>query len=60
MHGQRNCCYGAKEPRRLSLKTEINKAEDPAAKLLEKETEYASCCLLIPILQPRGFVDEMI
>jgi hypothetical protein len=25
-------------------KNEINKAEDPAAKLLEKETEYAAVC----------------
>jgi acetyl-CoA carboxylase carboxyltransferase component len=38
------------KPRRLSLK-QINKAEDPAAKLLEKKQNMLSC-LLIPILQP--------
>jgi acetyl-CoA carboxylase carboxyltransferase component len=35
-----------------SLKNEINKAEDPAAKLLEKKQNMLSC-LLIPILQPK-------
>jgi propionyl-CoA carboxylase beta chain len=43
---------GAKGAWRLSLKNEINKAEDPAAKLLEKKQNMLSC-LLIPILQPK-------
>jgi propionyl-CoA carboxylase beta chain len=33
---------GAKEPQKLSLK-QINKAEDPAAKLLEKQNMQAVC-----------------
>jgi hypothetical protein len=36
----------------LSLK-QINKAEDPAAKLLEKKQQNMLSCLLIPILQKR-------
>jgi propionyl-CoA carboxylase beta chain len=47
----RNRCHGAKEP---IFKNEINKAEDPAAKLLEKKQNMLSC-LLIPILQPKRF-----
>jgi hypothetical protein len=36
----------------IIFKNEINKAEDPAAKLLEKKQNMLSC-LLIPILQPK-------
>jgi propionyl-CoA carboxylase beta chain len=44
---------GLKEPQ-IIFKNEINKAEDPAAKLLEKKQNMLSC-LLIPILQPKRF-----
>jgi hypothetical protein len=54
----RNCCYGAKELQKLSLKTKL-KAEDPAAKLLEKKQNMQSCLLILYCSQ-RGFVDEVI
>jgi propionyl-CoA carboxylase beta chain len=45
---------GAKGASEIIFKNEINKAEDPAAKLLEKKQNMLSC-LLIPILQPKRF-----
>jgi hypothetical protein len=53
MHGQLPKLRDGTKASKLSLK-EINKAEDPAAKLLEKEQNMQSC-LLIPILQPKRF-----
>jgi hypothetical protein len=60
MHGQlpKLLLWELKE-REIIFKNKINKAEDPAAKLLEKKQNMLSC-LLIPILQPKGFVDEVI
>jgi hypothetical protein len=60
MHGQlpKLLLWELKELQKLSLK-EINKAEDPAAKLLEKKQNMLSC-LLIPYCSQRGFVDEVI
>jgi propionyl-CoA carboxylase beta chain len=51
---------GAKGASEIIFKNEINKAEDPAAKLLEKETEYAKLFANPYTAAQRGFVDEVI
>jgi propionyl-CoA carboxylase beta chain len=51
---------GAKGASEIIFKNEINKAEDPAAKLLEKEAEYARLFANPYTAAQRGFVDEVI
>ena len=51
---------GAKGASEIIFKKEINEANDPAAKLLEKEAEYADLFANPYTAAQRGFVDEVI
>lgn len=51
---------GAKGASEIIFKKEISEAEDPAAKLLEKEAEYAELFANPFTAAQRGFVDEVI
>jgi propionyl-CoA carboxylase beta chain len=51
---------GAKGASEIIFKNEITKADDPAAKLLEKEAEYADLFANPYTAAQRGFVDEVI
>jgi propionyl-CoA carboxylase beta chain len=51
---------GAKGASEIIFKKEITEAEDPAAKLLEKETEYADLFANPYTAAQRGFIDEVI
>ena len=51
---------GAKGASEIIFKKEIAEAADPTAKLLEKETEYASKFATPYLAAERGFVDEVI
>ncbi|CAM3783554.1 acyl-CoA carboxylase subunit beta [Flavobacterium branchiophilum] len=51
---------GAKGASEIIFKKEINEAADPAAKLLEKEAEYADLFANPYTAAQRGFVDEVI
>lgn len=51
---------GAKGASEIIFKKEISEAEDSAAKLLEKETEYATLFANPYTAAQRGFVDEVI
>ena len=51
---------GAKGASEIIFKNEISKASDPAAKLLEKEAEYAQLFANPYTAAQRGFVDEVI
>ena len=51
---------GAKGASEIIFKKEINEAADPAAKLLEKEAEYAELFANPYTAAQRGFVDEVI
>ena len=51
---------GAKGASEIIFKKEINEANDPAAKLLEKEAEYADLFANPYTAAQRGFVDEII
>jgi propionyl-CoA carboxylase beta chain len=51
---------GAKGASEIIFKNEINQASDPAAKLLEKEAEYADLFANPYTAAQRGFVDEVI
>ena len=51
---------GAKGASEIIFKKEISEAEDPAAKLLEKETEYADLFANPYTAAQRGFIDEVI
>jgi propionyl-CoA carboxylase beta chain len=51
---------GAKGASEIIFKNEINQAPDPAAKLLEKEAEYADLFANPYTAAQRGFVDEVI
>jgi propionyl-CoA carboxylase beta chain len=51
---------GAKGASEIIFKREISEAEDPAAKLLEKETEYAEKFANPYRAAERGFIDEVI
>ncbi len=51
---------GAKGASEIIFKNEITKADDPAAKLSEKEAEYADLFANPYIAAQRGFVDEVI
>ncbi|NDP28569.1 MAG: acyl-CoA carboxylase subunit beta [Flavobacterium sp.] len=51
---------GAKGASEIIFKKEIAEAEDPAAKLLEKENEYADLFANPYTAAQRGFVDEII
>jgi propionyl-CoA carboxylase beta chain len=51
---------GAKGASEIIFKNEINQAPDPAAKLLEKEAEYAELFANPYTAAQRGFVDEVI
>lgn len=51
---------GAKGASEIIFKKEISEAEDPAAKLLEKEAEYADKFANPYTAAQRGFVDEVI
>ncbi|MFT4665956.1 MAG: propionyl-CoA carboxylase beta chain [Polaribacter sp.] len=51
---------GAKGASEIIFRKEINDAEDPAAKLLEKEAEYARLFANPYSATQRGFVDEVI
>lgn len=51
---------GAKGASEIIFKKEISEAEDPAAKLLEKETEYADLFANPYNATQRGFIDEVI
>jgi propionyl-CoA carboxylase beta chain len=51
---------GAKGASEIIFKKEISEAEDSAAKLLEKETEYANLFANPYTAAQRGFVDEVI
>jgi propionyl-CoA carboxylase beta chain len=51
---------GAKGASEIIFKKEINEAADPAAKLLEKEAEYANLFANPYTAAQRGFVDEVI
>lgn len=51
---------GAKGASEIIFKREIAEAEDPAAKLLEKETEYAEKFANPYTAAQRGFIDEVI
>ncbi len=49
-----------KELRKLFSKKEISEASDPAAKLLEKEAQYADLFANPYTAAQRGFIDEVI
>jgi propionyl-CoA carboxylase beta chain len=51
---------GAKGASEIIFKNEIASAEDPAKKLLEKETEYAALFANPYTAAERGFIDEVI
>ncbi|MBF6609286.1 MAG: acyl-CoA carboxylase subunit beta [Flavobacterium sp.] len=51
---------GAKGASEIIFKREISKADDPEAKLLEKESEYAELFANPYTAAQRGFVDEVI
>lgn len=51
---------GAKGASEIIFKKEISNAEDPEAKLLEKETEYANLFANPYTAAQRGFIDEVI
>ena len=51
---------GAKGASEIIFKKEISEAEDPAAKLLEKEAEYADKFANPYMAAQRGFIDEVI
>ncbi|MBU2061501.1 MAG: acyl-CoA carboxylase subunit beta [Bacteroidetes bacterium] len=51
---------GAKGASEIIFKKEISEAEDSAAKLLEKETEYANIFANPYTAAQRGFIDEVI
>jgi propionyl-CoA carboxylase beta chain len=51
---------GAKGASEIIFKKEISEASDPAAKLLEKEAEYADLFANPYTAAQRGFVDEVI
>lgn len=51
---------GAKVASEIIFKKEISEATDSAAKLLEKETEYAELFANPYIAVQRGFIDEVI
>jgi propionyl-CoA carboxylase beta chain len=51
---------GAKGASEIIFRKEIAEAEDPAKKLLEKETEYAEKFATPYLAAERGFVDEVI
>jgi propionyl-CoA carboxylase beta chain len=51
---------GAKGASEIIFKKEISEAEDSAAKLLEKETEYANLFANPYTAAQRGFIDEVI
>lgn len=51
---------GAKGASEIIFKKEINEAADPAAKLLEKEQEYADLFANPYTAAQRGFIDEVI
>ncbi|PWA07411.1 acyl-CoA carboxylase subunit beta [Flavobacterium psychrotolerans] len=51
---------GAKGASEIIFKKEINEATDPAAKLLEKEAEYADLFANPYTAAQRGFIDEVI
>jgi propionyl-CoA carboxylase beta chain len=51
---------GAKGASEIIFKKEINEAVDPAAKLLEKEAEYAELFANPYTAAQRGFIDEVI
>ena len=51
---------GAKGASEIIFKKEISEAEDPTAKLLEKEAEYAGKFANPYTAAQRGFVDEVI
>ncbi|GGD25252.1 acyl-CoA carboxylase subunit beta [Flavobacterium orientale] len=51
---------GAKGASEIIFKKEIAEAEDPAAKLIEKETEYAEKFATPFLAAQRGFIDEVI
>ena len=51
---------GAKGASEIIFKKEINEAADPAAKLLEKEAEYADLFANPYTAAQRGFIDEVI
>ncbi|MDG1871483.1 MAG: acyl-CoA carboxylase subunit beta [Flavobacterium sp.] len=51
---------GAKGASEIIFKKEISEAEDSAAKLLEKETEYATLFANPYTAAQRGFIDEVI
>jgi propionyl-CoA carboxylase beta chain len=51
---------GAKGASEIIFRKEIKEAEDPVAKLKEKETEYASLFANPYLAAERGFIDEVI
>jgi propionyl-CoA carboxylase beta chain len=51
---------GAKGASEIIFKKEISEAPDPAAKLIEKEKEYASLFANPYLAAERGFIDEVI
>ena len=51
---------GAKGASEIIFKKEITEAEDPAAKLLEKEAEYGALFANPYTAAERGFIDEVI
>lgn len=51
---------GAKGASEIIFKKEISSSEDPAAKLLEKETEYAEKFATPYRAAERGFIDEVV
>ncbi len=51
---------GAKGASEIIFKKEISEADDPAAKLLEKEAEYAALFANPYTAAERGFIDEVI
>jgi len=51
---------GAKGASEIIFRNEIKKADDPAAKLKEKEDEYAELFANPYTAAERGFVDEVI
>jgi propionyl-CoA carboxylase beta chain len=51
---------GAKGASEIIFKKEISEAEDPAAKLIEKEKEYGELFANPYMAAERGFIDEVI
>jgi len=51
---------GAKGASEIIFKKEISEAQDPVAKLIEKETEYAEKFATPYMAAQRGFIDEVI